>query len=190
MKWSSHIEAACSKAKRILGLLYRCFCGLADCRTIIQLYLSTVRPNLEYASSLWDHHTQKDIAALESVKKPACKLVAGALCSTLAERRTKLKLCQLYKILYSHPYFPQDFFVHLFHHYSTKSHQIILSQPLAHTKFIFIFIHTKIPFFCRTICPKSKYLLHITSIYYLNCIFVTILHLLLTLVLICGYVSY
>ena len=39
MKWSSHIEVACSKAKRILGLLYRRFYGLADCRTIIQLYL-------------------------------------------------------------------------------------------------------------------------------------------------------
>jgi hypothetical protein len=54
MKWSSHIELACSKAKRILGLLYRRFYGLADCRTIIHLYLSIVRPHLEYASSLWD----------------------------------------------------------------------------------------------------------------------------------------
>lgn len=42
MKWSSHIEVTCSKAKCILGLLYRRFYGLADCRTIIQLYLSIV----------------------------------------------------------------------------------------------------------------------------------------------------
>ena len=54
MKWSLHIEVTCSKAKRILGLLYRRFYGLADCRTIIQLYLSIVRPHLEYTS--WSSH--------------------------------------------------------------------------------------------------------------------------------------
>ena len=32
---------------------------------------------------------------------------------SLAERRTKLKLCQLYNILHGHCYFPQDIFVHL-----------------------------------------------------------------------------
>ena len=108
MKWSSHIEATCSKAKRILGLLYRRFYGLADRRTIIQLYLSIVRPHLEYASSLWDPHTQKDIAALESVQKFACKiatkhwnceyqqLLETCAVPSLVERRTKLKLCQLY----------------------------------------------------------------------------------------------
>ena len=74
MKWSSHIEVACSKAKHILGLLYRHFYGLADCRTIIQLYLSIVRPHLEYASSLWDSHMSKDITALESVQKFVCKI--------------------------------------------------------------------------------------------------------------------
>ncbi len=55
--------------------------GLADCRTIIQLYLSIVRPHLEYASSLWDPHMSKDITALESVQRDV-----GNLCNTLSGR--------------------------------------------------------------------------------------------------------
>ena len=74
MKLSQHIDVACSKAKCILGLLYRRFYGLADCKTIIKLYLSVVRPHLEYASSLWDSYTAKDILALENVQKFACKI--------------------------------------------------------------------------------------------------------------------
>ena len=172
MKWSSHIEVACSKAKRILGLLYRRFYGLADCRTIIQLYLSTVRPHLEYASSLWDPHTQKDITALERVQKFACKiatkhwnceyqqLLETCAIPSLAERRTKLKLYQLYNILYGHSHFPQNIFVHLSHHYPTRSHHMVLSQPLTHTNDIHFYIHSSLtPFLCGTTCLKSKYLL-------------------------------
>ena len=73
MKWSSHIEVACSKAKRILGLLYRRFYGLTDRRTIIQLYLSIVRRHLEYTRSLWDPNTI-DTTALENVQRFACKI--------------------------------------------------------------------------------------------------------------------
>ena len=157
MKWSSHIEVACSKAKRILGLLYRRFYGLADCKTIVQLYLSIVRPHLEYASSLWDPHTQKDISALENVQKFACKiatkhwnyeyqqLLETCAVPSLAGRRTKLKLCQLYNILYGHSYFPQDIFVYSSHHYSTRSHHMVLSRPLAHTNsFLYSFVPNSI----------------------------------------------
>ena len=157
MKWSSHIEVACSKAKRMLGLLYRRFYGLADCKTIVQLYLSIVRPHLEYASSLWDPHTQKDISALENVQKFACKiatkhwnyeyqqLLETCAVPSLAGRRTKLKLCQLYNILYGHSYFPQDIFVYSSHHYSTRSHHMVLSRPLAHTNsFLYSFVPNSI----------------------------------------------
>ena len=154
MKWSSHIEVACSKAKRILGLLYRRFYGLADCRTIIQLYLSIVRPHLEYASSLWDPHMSKDITALESVQKFACKiatkhwtceyqeLLETCAIPSLAEHRTKLKLCQLYSILHGHCYFPQDIFVRPSNHYSTRSHHMVINKPFAQTN---SFLYSIIP---------------------------------------------
>ena len=79
IKWYEMVSpywVDCSKAKCILGLLYRSFYGWADCKTIIKLYLSVVRPHLEYASSLWDPHTTKDILALENVQKFARKIAS------------------------------------------------------------------------------------------------------------------
>ena len=78
-----------------------------------------------------------DITALESVQKFACKiatkrwtceyqeLLETCAIPSLAECRTKLKLCQLYNILHGHCYFPQDIFVHPSNHYSTRSHHMV-----------------------------------------------------------------
>jgi len=72
MSWLVHITATCSKAKPILGLLYRCFYGSASPDTLKQLYLSTVRPHLDYACQIWDPHLVKDKKILEDVQKFAC----------------------------------------------------------------------------------------------------------------------
>ena len=48
--FTQHIEPTCSKARRILGLLYRRFYNNANNDTLLQLYLSLVRPHLEYTS--------------------------------------------------------------------------------------------------------------------------------------------
>ena len=72
--------------------------------TLKQLYLSLVRPHLEYAAQLWDPYAQKDIYKLESVQKFALKLVSHQGDSSydellslvdvpkLSERRLNLKL--------------------------------------------------------------------------------------------------
>ncbi len=57
LSWSSHIENICSKAKRILGLLYRRFYKNSDEKTLHQLYLSLVRPHLEYMPPRSGLHT-------------------------------------------------------------------------------------------------------------------------------------
>ena len=48
----------------------------ADCdsNTILHLYTTLVRPHMEYASSIWAPSTAKDIGALESVQKFACRM--------------------------------------------------------------------------------------------------------------------
>ena len=51
LSWSNHISGVCSRAKQILGLLYRQFYNSSSA-TLKQLYLSLVRPHLEYASCL------------------------------------------------------------------------------------------------------------------------------------------
>ena len=74
MSWSNHIKDICSKARKILGLLYRRYYQYADESTLLQLYMSLVRPHLEYAAPVWDPHLQKDIQLLEDTQKFACRM--------------------------------------------------------------------------------------------------------------------
>ena len=54
LSFSQHIDSVCSKARKILGLLYQRFYNNASKDTLLQLYLSLVRPHLEYASPVWN----------------------------------------------------------------------------------------------------------------------------------------
>ena len=53
LSWSNHVDSVCSRAKRILGLQYRQYYHHADSEAIRQLYISLVRPHLEYGSMVW-----------------------------------------------------------------------------------------------------------------------------------------
>ena len=53
LSWGEHVQAICSKARKILGLLYRRFYNNAPSSTLLQLYISLVRPHLDYASAIW-----------------------------------------------------------------------------------------------------------------------------------------
>jgi len=63
----------CSKGKQILGLLYR-FCTYAEGDTLKQIYLSLIRPHLEYACPVWDDHTMKDKTLFENVQKSVFRM--------------------------------------------------------------------------------------------------------------------
>ena len=52
LSWFNHIDSVCSRAKRILGLLYRQYYRHADSEAIRQLYISLVRPHLEYGCTV------------------------------------------------------------------------------------------------------------------------------------------
>ena len=58
--WGEHVQSVCSKARKILGLLYRKFYNNAPSNSLVQLYLSLVRPHLDYASAIWSPHVKKD----------------------------------------------------------------------------------------------------------------------------------
>ena len=55
-------KKTCSKARKLLGLLYRRFYTHSSEQTLRQLYISAVLPHLEYGSSMWSPHLQKDVA--------------------------------------------------------------------------------------------------------------------------------
>ena len=75
LSWSNHISNACTKARKVLGLLYRRFYNYASNDCLKQFYISLARPHLEYAAALWDPHTAIDIQLLENTQKFALKLI-------------------------------------------------------------------------------------------------------------------
>jgi len=58
--WKTHIDRTISKAKHLLGFLYRVF-GQCRQECLSHLYSSIVLPHLDYCSSLWDHPTSKNL---------------------------------------------------------------------------------------------------------------------------------
>ena len=67
LAWTPHIQAICSKARQVLGLLYRRFYNYSNTDTLEKLYMSLIRPHLEYACPVWAPHTAKDIHTLRSI---------------------------------------------------------------------------------------------------------------------------
>ena len=75
LSWSEHINNICLRSKRQLGLIHWHF-HAAPRVARERLYVSTVLlPYLDYCSSVWDPHHQKNIAKLNSVQAFASKVV-------------------------------------------------------------------------------------------------------------------
>ena len=81
--------------------------------TLEVIYTSFIRPLLEYASVVWDGCAQSDYDSLEKIQLAAARIVTGAMIGTstsklyeevgwqtLAKRREKAKLVQMYKIVH------------------------------------------------------------------------------------------
>ena len=118
LSWSGHVKNVCSKARQLVGLISRRFYRHSSEQTLRQLYLSLVRPHLEYATSAWSPHLQKDITMLEKTQRFATKVCTKLWDSsyhdlldklrlpTLAQRRLHVDLCLMYKIIHGLMYFP------------------------------------------------------------------------------------
>ncbi len=70
LKFSQQCKDAASKANRMLGFINRNF-SFKNKDVILPLYISLVRPQLEYAVQFWSPHHAKDIAKLEAVQRRA-----------------------------------------------------------------------------------------------------------------------
>ena len=97
----------------MLGLIRRNFRYL-DAATFTTIYKVMVRSQLEYAQCVWQPHKQKDIEALEKVQKRATRLIPSIRhlpyparlqflrLPTLAYRRVRGDMIEVYKILHGH----------------------------------------------------------------------------------------
>ena len=74
LSWLPHITSLCNKTRRLVGMIYRKLYQHSDSRTLLKLYLSIIRPHVEYASPVWDPHHKTEIEAIESVQKFALKM--------------------------------------------------------------------------------------------------------------------
>ena len=68
LAWSTHIDKIASKTRQLIGMLYRRFYKWSSSNALLQLYLSLIRPHLEYATQVWSPHQLKDIQKLEAVQ--------------------------------------------------------------------------------------------------------------------------
>ena len=80
LSWTNHIQTmprVAAKGNRTVGFLRRTF---RDCTTKVKstTYTTRVRPTLEYASTAWDPHKQKDAHLLEKVVRIFTKMRADS----------------------------------------------------------------------------------------------------------------
>ena len=74
LSWRPHITNMCNKTKKLIGLLYRRFNQNSNPSTLLKLYLSFIRPHLEYLSGVWSPHLKGEVEAIEKVQKYALKV--------------------------------------------------------------------------------------------------------------------
>ena len=112
LKFDTHIGTKVNKANNILGAIRRGFSYL-DKETMLRLYTSLVRPQIEYANPVWSPRFMKDITMVENVQRRATKMIPEIKdfsyedrlkflkLPTLAYRRARGDMIETYKILNS-----------------------------------------------------------------------------------------
>lgn len=86
-----HINMKVKKANSMFGMIRRSFTYM-DRTVFKQLFISIVRPHLEYAAPVWNPHLKKLIVLIENVQRRATKTVPGLHLLGYKDRLKALKL--------------------------------------------------------------------------------------------------
>jgi hypothetical protein len=73
LSFDKHITEKVNKANSIIGVIRHTFEYL-DLKTFRMLYVSLVRPHLEYANPVWNPYLKKHIDMIENIQRRATKL--------------------------------------------------------------------------------------------------------------------
>lgn len=73
LSWSSHINKICSKAKTMMYLLSKCF-ERPSPAVAKKMFITYIRPHLEFAGPVWCAELVRDANLLESVQRAATRL--------------------------------------------------------------------------------------------------------------------
>ena len=74
LRWNKHIATVTSKANKALGFVKRNIHSSSEL-VKTRAYQAIVRPSLEYATCVWDPHTQTTKQKLEAVQRRAARYV-------------------------------------------------------------------------------------------------------------------
>ena len=97
MKWSQHIKYICRNAKVCSYQILKTF-KTKNIWTFRQLFLTYVRPKVEYNSAVWSPSLKTDIAKIESIQKSYTRTIflrCGVPFTSYEDRLTKLNLLSL-----------------------------------------------------------------------------------------------
>ena len=113
LSWNSHIDIMIKKANNTTAFLRR---NLSSCPADVKstCYKTLVRPQLEYAATVWDPWTQTDISKIEAVQRRAARFTLGDYRRTssvssmlhqlkwddLITRRQQSKVTMLYRVIH------------------------------------------------------------------------------------------
>ena len=114
LSWNNHISQVCSKANKTLGFVRRNL-KINSPAIKAQAYKALVRPQMEYAATVWDPYTQKNKHQLEMVQRRAARWTLNRFHNTssvtemlghlnwptLETRRSEAKLVMLYKMVHN-----------------------------------------------------------------------------------------
>jgi hypothetical protein len=113
LKWVTQVEKATKAAKAIIAQIRNSF-RYFDAELVRLLYVSLVRPHLEFAVPVWNPYLRKDIEKLENIQHRATRLaprlrkrgyeyrLEQLRLTTLETRRKRGDLIQFYKVLNGH----------------------------------------------------------------------------------------
>ena len=113
LKWKSHINLMCRKAFQKCYLIFRAFSS-NNIWIYIKLFITFVRPILEYSSTVWNPNLLEDIRKIESVQQyylktlcKRCRITSNSYSDRLYKfnlksliyRRLKFDLTMVFKII-------------------------------------------------------------------------------------------
>ena len=82
LTWNPHVENIVVKATKSLGFVRR---NLYPCseNTTRSAYVTIVRPNLEYATAVWDPYRQEQIDSIEAAQRRAARFIKETIIELL-----------------------------------------------------------------------------------------------------------
>ena len=164
MCWNDHINNITNKANRSLGFLRRNV-QVNNTNLKTTAYKALVRPQLEYASTVWDPWTETNIRKLEAVQRTAARYITNSWHNrssvddmisvlgwpSLAKRRLFNRITMMYKITHQLVAVNADSqYITPALYRSTRTHPLAYHQPQSTTNY------HKFSFFPNTVSTWNR----------------------------------